>query len=69
MLNWIARNKTVWSFNSVYLQNVFTDYIFNIYVNTGFDIKQPRMVDMLENQTNLGKSNTYLPNPFAKKIM
>ena len=35
MLNWIVRNKTVWSFNCVYLQNVLTNYIFNIYVKNG----------------------------------
>ena len=39
MLNWIVRNRTVSSFNSVYLQDVFTNYIFNIYVKTGFGIK------------------------------
>ena len=33
MLNIIVGNKTVWSFNCVYyLQTVFTNYIFNIYV-------------------------------------
>ena len=31
MLNWIVRNRTVWSFSYVYLQNVFTNHIFNIY--------------------------------------
>ena len=39
MLNWIVRNRTVWAFNSGYLQNVFTNHIFNIYVKTGFGIK------------------------------
>ena len=39
MLNRIVRNKTVWSFNCVYLQNVFTNHIFNIYVKTGFGFK------------------------------
>ena len=39
MLNWIDRNKTVWSFNYVYLKNVFTNNIFNIYVKTGFENK------------------------------
>ena len=46
MLNWIVRKGTVWSFNWVYLQNVFTNHIFNIYVKTGFGIKQPKTVDM-----------------------
>ena len=31
-LNWIVRNRIVWSFNSLYLLNVFTDHIFDIYV-------------------------------------
>ena len=33
MLNWIVRNRTVHSFNCVYLQNMFTNHIFIIYVN------------------------------------
>ena len=28
-----------WSFNRLYLQNVFTNHIFDIYVKTGFTIK------------------------------
>ena len=39
MLNWIVRNRTVWSFNWVYRQNVFTNHIFNKCVKTGFSIK------------------------------
>ena len=39
MLNWIVRNRTVWSFNCVYLKNVFTNHIFDIYVKIGFGIK------------------------------
>ena len=39
MLYWIVRNRTVWSFNCVYVQNVFIHHIFNIYVKTGFGIK------------------------------
>ena len=39
MLNWIVRNRTVWSFNGMYLQNGFTNHVFNIYVKTGFGIK------------------------------
>ena len=27
MLNWIVRNRTVWSFNCMYLQNVFPNRI------------------------------------------
>ena len=46
MLKWIFRNRTVWSFNSVSLQNVFTNHIFHVYVKTGFDIRYPAMVDM-----------------------
>ena len=38
MLNWIVRNSTVWSFNSVYLENVFTNHIFNVYVKIGSTI-------------------------------
>ena len=30
----------------MYLQNVFTDYTFDIYVKTGFGIKWPITVDM-----------------------
>ena len=30
----------------MYLQNVFTNPRFNIYVKTGYGIKQPTMVDM-----------------------
>ena len=32
MLNWIIRNRIVWSFNCVYLKNVFTNHVFNIYM-------------------------------------
>ena len=32
MLNWVVRNRTVRSFNCVYLQNIFTNHIFNIYI-------------------------------------
>ena len=39
MLNWIVGNRTVWSFNCVYLKNVFTNHIFNIFVKTGFGIE------------------------------
>ena len=46
MLKWIFRNRTVWSFNSVSLQNVFKNHIFNVYVKTGFGIKYLTMVDM-----------------------
>ena len=47
MINWLVRNRTVRSFNCVnYLQNMFTNYLFNIYVKTGFGIKYPTIVDM-----------------------
>ena len=46
MLNWIVRNRTVWLFNCVYLQNVFANHIFNVYVKIGFGIKKPTMVEM-----------------------
>ena len=46
MLNWNIKTRTVWLFNSVYLQNVFTNHIFDIYIKTGFGIKYPTMVDM-----------------------
>ena len=39
MLNWIIRNRTVWSFNCVYQQYAFTNHIFDIYVKIGFGIK------------------------------
>ena len=39
MLNWIVKDETVWSFNCVYLQNMFTNNIFNIYVKAEFGIK------------------------------
>ena len=35
----MVRNRTVWSFDCVYLQNVLTNHKFNIYVKTGFSIK------------------------------
>ena len=38
-LNWFVRNRTVWAFKCVYLQNVFPNQIFNIYVKTEFSIK------------------------------
>ena len=53
MLNRILRNRTVWSFNCVYQKNMFTNHIFNIYVKTGFSIKEPTMVDMLSNKRKL----------------
>ena len=62
MLNWIVRNRTIWSFNRVYLQNVFTYRIFNIYAKAGFVIKEPAVVDILENQTKpniIENSNQY----------
>ena len=31
-LNWIVRNRTMWSFNYVYLQNVFTNPLSDIYM-------------------------------------
>ena len=34
LINWIVKNRTVWSFNSVHLQNAFTNYVLNIYVIT-----------------------------------
>ena len=39
MLNWIVKNRTVGYLKSVYLQEVFTNRIFKIYVKTGFVIK------------------------------
>ena len=51
MLNQNIRNKTLWSFNCVYQQNVFTNHIFNIQVKIGFGNKLPTMVDITENQT------------------
>ena len=39
MLNLIVRNIAVWSFKYVYLQNVFTNLIFIIYVKAEFGIK------------------------------
>ena len=38
MLRWIVRNRTVWSFDYEYQQNLFTN-IFNLYVKTGFSTK------------------------------
>ena len=46
MLNQIVSSRIVRSFNCVYLQNVFTDHIFNIHVKTGFGIKKPTRVDI-----------------------
>ena len=39
MLNGIVWNKTVWSFNCVYLKDVFTNNIYNMHVKTGFGNK------------------------------
>ena len=39
MLDWIVRNRTVWSFNYVYQQNVFSNHILDLYVQTGFGNK------------------------------
>ena len=39
-------NQT-WLFNCVYLENVFTNHIFNIHVKTGFGVKWPTMDDTL----------------------
>ena len=32
MQNWIITNRTVWSFKCVYVQNMFTNHLFNLYV-------------------------------------
>ena len=44
----IVRNGNVWSFNCMYLWNVLTNHISNIYVKKRFGIKKnkSRMVDM-----------------------
>ena len=47
MLNWIVSNRTVWSFNCAYLQNMFTNHIINIYVQTEFGIKKQTKDDLL----------------------
>ena len=39
MLNWIVKNRTVWLLNCVYVQNVFTNDVFDIYIKIGFGIK------------------------------
>ena len=39
MLDCIVINRDAWSFNGQYLQNVFTNHIFNVYVKTVFGIK------------------------------
>ena len=38
MLNWIARIRTVWSLNCVYLQNVFTNHVSNTCLKTEFGV-------------------------------
>ena len=40
MLNWIVRNRTVRSFNCEYLQSMFINHIFDIYVYLGLDYQQ-----------------------------
>ena len=50
MLNWIVRNRTVWSLNCVYQQNVFRNHIFYIYVKTGIGV-YPTMFETPQNQT------------------
>ena len=59
MLNCIVRNRTVWSFNCVYLQNMLTNRTFNINVKIGFVTEWPAMVDLPLNQTK--------PNQTKKK--
>ena len=39
MLNWIVRNKTVWSLNCGYLHNMFPNHMFNKNVKTGLGIR------------------------------
>ena len=39
MLKWIARNRTIWWFNYVYLQNVLTNHVFDIKAKRGLGIK------------------------------
>ena len=51
MLKWIVKNRTVWSFNCVYLENVFTNDIFDFNEKTRFGINYPTMVDVPENQS------------------
>ena len=46
MINWIVKNRTVWSFNCVYLQNMFINHIFKIYVKIGFGLEYPTMLEM-----------------------
>ena len=44
MLNWIVRNRSVWSFKSVY-QKMFTNHIFNMYGKTDLALNnQQRLI-------------------------
>ena len=65
MLDWIVRNRTVYSFNFLHLQNVFTHHIFNIYVKTGFGFKWPTMFDMPENQTKSSRNQKEILKIFS----
>ena len=68
MPNWTIKNRTVWSFNYVYLENVFTNHICNIYiyiyVKTGFSIKLPSWYTIKPNHCEFD----YHWVPYAKLI-
>ena len=55
MLNWTVKNRTVWSFYSVYLQNVFTTHISCMFVKKGiwYEITNKSWYAIKLNQTKL----------------
>ena len=60
MLNWIVRNKTIWSFNCVYLNKLFTNNTFLIYfLKPDLELNNVQLLMSRENQT---KPNKAKPN-------
>ena len=64
MLNWIVRNRTVWFFNCIYQQNVFTNRIFDKYVKTGYAKKKKTIKTNATTSNKLETVNSKaIPNP------
>ena len=52
MLNLIVRNRTVWSFNYVYLQNIFTNNSCNLHVKKDLALDNQQWLICHETQPN-----------------
>ena len=55
MVNWIVRNRIIWSFKYVYLQNVFTKHISNIYVKQDLELNNLKWFTCHETQSKQTK--------------